>query len=347
MQYLTLPKPDDWHTHLRDEDALTQTVPATAQHFARALVMPNLKQPITTVALANAYKARILEARADASNFEPLMTLYLTQNTTPEEIELAKQSGIVLGVKWYPKGATTLSEFGVASLRGLENTLAAMQTVGMPLLIHGEVVDESVDIFDREAVFIQEHLRPLLKQYPRLKVVFEHITTQEAARFVTDGPETLAATVTAHHLWINRNHLLAGGIKPHYYCLPVAKRATHQHALIQAVTTGNPKFFLGTDSAPHAIQHKESACGCAGIYTAPFALSYYIEIFEAANALQHFEAFACHNGPRFYGLKPNSNTLTLIKKPIKIPAQLAFGQDTVIPFLAGQSLAWQLEAQAR
>ena len=346
MQHLTIPKPDDWHTHLRDEAVLAQTVPATASNFARALIMPNLKRPITTLSLAKDYKARILEARPASSHFEPLMTLYLTQNTTPQEIELAKQSGIVFGVKWYPKGATTLSEFGVASLAGLENTLAAMQAVGMPLLIHGEVVDESVDIFDREAVFIQEHLRPLLKQYPRLKVVFEHITTQEAVRFVEDGPDTLAATVTAHHLWINRNHLLAGGIKPHYYCLPVAKRATHQQALIQAVTGGNPKFFLGTDSAPHAVEQKESACGCAGIYTAPFALSYYVQIFEAASALQRFEAFACHNGPKFYGLMPNSTTLTLVKKPITVPASLAFGRETVIPFLAGQSLEWQLEVQS-
>jgi dihydroorotase len=346
MQRLTLPKPDDWHTHLRDNAALTHTVPTTAESFSRALVMPNLKQPVTTLSLAMAYKERILNALPPAHAFEPLMTLYLTQNTTPQIIEDAKKSGIVFGVKWYPKGATTLSEFGVATLAGLESTLAAMQAVGMPLLIHGEVVDDAVDIFDREAVFIEEHLRPLLKKYPKLKVVFEHITTQDAVSFVQDGPDTLAATVTAHHLWINRNHLLAGGIKPHYYCLPVAKRYTHQQALIQAVTSGNPKFFLGTDSAPHAIHQKESACGCAGIYTAPFALSYYVQIFESAGALEHFEAFACRNGPGFYGVKTNATSITLIKKPITVPSTLALGQETVVPFLAGQTLDWQLEVQA-
>lgn len=345
MLRLTIPKPDDWHTHLRDGTALATTVPATAHSFARALIMPNLKQPITTLPLAMAYRQRILDQLPSSSTFVPWMTLYLTQGTTPKDIELAKQSGIVLGVKWYPKGATTLSEFGVATLAGLEDTLAAMQAVGMPLLVHGEVVDDAVDIFDREAVFIDQHLKPLIAQYPRLKIVFEHITTQDAVEFVQDGPDTLAATVTAHHLWINRNHLLAGGIKPHYYCLPVAKRHLHQQALIQAVTNGNAKFFLGTDSAPHAVAQKESACGCAGIYTAAFALSYYVQIFEAAGALQHFEAFACQNGPAFYGLAPNTSTITLIKKPMTVPLTLTFGQETVIPFLAGQSLDWQLEVQ--
>ncbi len=340
---LTLTRPDDWHIHLRDGAALATTVPHAAAQFGRAIVMPNLAPPVTTTDQTLAYKQRILEARPASSHFEPLMTLYLTDTTSGEEIRRAKASGAIHAVKLYPAGATTNSDSGVTALENVYDTLAVMEEVGMPLLVHGEVTAAEIDIFDREKRFIETRLQPLTERFPRLKIVFEHITTREAADFVLFGSDRIGATITPQHLLLNRNALLVGGIHPHHYCLPVLKREEHRQALIKVATSGNPKFFLGTDSAPHARHAKESACGCAGVYSAHAAIELYAEAFEAAGALGQLDAFASRNGPRFYGLEPNSETITLVRKPWRVAEKFVFGDDVVIPLRAGGELAWQVE----
>jgi dihydroorotase len=336
---LTLTRPDDWHVHLRDGDLLAAVLPDTARRFARAIVMPNLKPPVRTVAEAAAYRNRILAALPAGMSFEPLMTLYLTDNTPPEEIFKAKASGFVQAVKYYPAGATTHSDAGVTDIRRVDAVLEAMQAAGLPLLLHGEVTDPEVDVFDREAVFIDRILAPLMQRLPRLKVVLEHITTRQAAAFVAAAPANVGATITVHHLLYNRNAMFQGGIRPHYYCLPVLKREHHRQALVEAAISGNPKFFLGTDSAPHATHTKEAACGCAGIYTAHAAIELYAEAFEAAGALDRLEAFASHFGPDFYGLKRNTDTLTLVKENHAVPTRHAAD---ITPLRAGETLAWRL-----
>jgi dihydroorotase len=341
-QTLTITRPDDWHLHLRDGEALKAVLPDTAKQFARAIVMPNLRPPVTTTALAQEYRARILAALPSGLNFEPLMTLYLTDNTTADEIKRAKESGIVHGVKLYPAGATTNSDSGVTNLEKCAKALEAMQEVGMPLLTHGEVTDSDVDVFDRERVFIERHMQPLLKRYPNLKIVFEHITTQDAAEFVALAPNNLAATITAHHLLMNRNDMFKGGIQPHHYCLPVLKRETHRLALLKAATSGSPKFFLGTDSAPHAKHTKEAACGCAGMYTAHAAIELYAEAFEDAGALDKLEGFASFYGADFYGLPRNAEKITLVKESWQVPESLPFGNDTLVPLRAGRSVGWKV-----
>lgn len=339
---LKLIRPDDWHLHLRDDASMRSVLPDTARQFARAIVMPNLRPPITTTAQAISYRERILAAVPHGVNFEPLMTLYLTDNTSAEEIRLAKQSGVVHAVKLYPAGATTNSDAGVTDLRKTYSVLEEMQRCGMPLLVHGEVTDSTVDIFDREAVFIDRVLQPLLNDMPALRIVFEHITTREAVMFVTNAPDNIAATITAHHLLYNRNAMLAGGIRPHFYCLPVLKREIHRAALIQAATGGSKRFFLGTDSAPHAQHTKETACGCAGCYTALTALELYAEAFESANALHRLEGFASLYGADFYKLPRNTETITLRKEAWQIPDTLNFGEHALIPFRAGETLTWKL-----
>jgi len=339
MDTLTLTRPDDWHLHLRDGDMLAAVLPDTARRFARAIVMPNLKPPVRTVAEADAYRQRILAVLPAGMEFEPLMTLYLTDNTSPEEIFKARDSGFVHAVKYYPAGATTNSDSGVTDIARVEPALAAMEEAGLPLLLHGEVTDPDIDLFDREAVFIERILAPLLQRRPGLKVVLEHITTRQAADFVTDAPSNVGATITVHHLLYNRNAMFQGGIRPHYYCLPVLKRETHREALIAAATSGNPKFFLGTDSAPHATHAKESACGCAGIYSAHAAIELYAEAFESADALDRLEAFASHFGPDFYGLPRNTDTITLVKESHTLPAEHAGG---ITPLRAGEQLTWRL-----
>lgn len=340
MQTLQLTWPDDWHTHLRDGNTLERTVQDTATYFKRAIIMPNLMPAITTLDMACSYRDRIL-THAPAT-FSPLMTLYLTPDVTPDTIIQGKQDNLITACKLYPRGATTNSAAGVTDLTECYATLEAMQTIGMPLLIHGETPAADIDIFDREKHFIDNTLTPLLQRFPTLKIVLEHISTQAAVDFVITGPENLAATITAHHLLINRNDILAGGIKPHHYCLPIAKRESDRQALLQAATSGNPKFFLGTDSAPHARHTKESACGCAGIYTAFHALPLYAHAFEAANALHKLDAFASHFGAKFYGLPTNSGKITLVKKPWVVPETLPFGDDAVVPLWATQTLQWQL-----
>ena len=339
---LTLNRPDDWHLHLRDGVALSAVLPDTARQFARAIVMPNLKPPVTTTALAGAYRERILAARPAGSDFQPLMTLYLTDATPPPEIAAAKASGFVQGVKLYPAGATTNSDSGVTDIRRCDETLAEMARLGMPLLIHGEVTDAEIDVFDREAVFIDRILGPLLQRHPSLRVVFEHITTRDAAQFVRDAGPNVAATITAHHLLYNRNALFQGGIRPHNYCLPVLKREVHRVALVEAATSGDPKFFLGTDSAPHARHTKEADCGCAGCYTALTALELYAEAFEAARALDKLEGFASHFGPDFYRLPRNTGRVTLRREAFAVPADLPYGSDRLVPFRAGEMLRWRL-----
>ena len=339
---LTLNRPDDWHLHLRDGVALAAVLPDTARQFARAIVMPNLKPPVTTTALAGAYRERILAARPAGSDFEPLMTLYLTDATPPAEIAAAKASGFVHGVKLYPAGATTNSDSGVTDIRRCDETLAEMARLGMPLLIHGEVTDAEIDVFDREAVFIDRILGPLLQRHPTLRVVFEHITTRDAAQFVRDAGPNIAATITAHHLLYNRNALFQGGIRPHNYCLPVLKREVHRAALVEAAISGSAKFFLGTDSAPHARHTKEADCGCAGCYTALTALELYAEAFEAAGALDKLEGFASHFGPDFYRLPRNSGRVTLRREAFAVPADLPYGSDRLTPFRAGETLRWQM-----
>ena len=342
MKSIALARPDDWHLHLRDGAALKAVLPDTARQFSRAIVMPNLRPPVTTTALAIAYRERILQALPQGLNFEPLMTLYLTDNMTAEEIKRAKASGIIHGVKLYPAGATTNSDAGVSDLAKCTNALQAMQYVGLPLLVHAEVTDADVDVFDRESVFIERHMKPLLKQFPALKIIFEHITTKDAADFVQAAPSNVAATITAHHLLMNRNDMFKGGISPHHYCLPILKRETHRLALVKAATSGNPKFFLGTDSAPHAKSAKEAACGCAGMYTAHAAIELYAEAFEAANALDKLEAFASFYGADFYGLPRNTDKITLEKTSWIVPNELALGNENLVPLRAGQQIHWKL-----
>jgi len=341
-QQLTLTRPDDWHIHLRDGAALTRTVGDAAQQFARAIVMPNLVPPVMNAEQAQAYKERILAARPKGTQFEPLMVLYLTDNTDPAEIAIAKAAGVT-ACKLYPAGATTNSASGVTDLKKIYPVLAAMQNVGMPFLLHGEVTDSAIDIFDREKVFLDRIFSQVVKDFPVLKMVLEHITTADAAQFVAEAPDNIAATITAHHLLYNRNHMLAGGIRPHYYCLPILKRGTHQQALIKAATSGSPKFFLGTDSAPHAKDKKEAACGCAGSYTAYAAIELYAEAFEDAGALDKLEAFASHFGADFYDLPRNTDTITLVKQDWQVPDSLSLGDQTLVPLRAGETLRWQLQ----
>jgi dihydroorotase len=342
MDSLSLRQPDDWHLHLRDGVGLQAVLPHTAAQFARAIVMPNLRPPITTTALAAAYRQRILDALPRGSHFEPLMTLYLTDNTAPAEIATAKASGIVQGCKLYPAGATTNSDAGVTDIRRIDAVLAAMAEAGMPLLVHGEVTHQDVDVFDREARFIDTVLVPLRVRLPRLRIVFEHVTTQAAVEFVRSQAQGVAATITPQHLALNRNALFQGGIRPHLYCLPVLKRERDRVALIDAVAGGDPRFFLGTDSAPHARNTKEAACGCAGIYSAHAALELYAEVFEQAGALHRLEAFASEFGPRFYGLPLNAGTVTLRRQPWTVPATYPFADDTLVPLRAGETLSWRL-----
>ena len=339
---ITITRPDDWHAHLRDGKAMADVVGATAREFARAIVMPNLKPPIVDVRKAKAYRDRILAALPKRSKFEPLMTLYLTDNTKAAEIEKAKASGFVKAVKYYPAGATTNSASGVTDIRKCDAAFEAMQAAGLPLLVHGEVTDPEVDIFDRETVFLERVLGPLVKRFPRLKIVVEHITTHEAAAFVERASEHVGATITAHHLLLNRNAIFAGGINPHHYCMPVLKREPHRRALLKAATSGSPKFFLGTDSAPHPRSAKGSCCGPAGVYTAHAAIELYAEAFESAGALDKLEAFAAFNGADFYGLPRNSARLKLEKRAWKVPASYAFGEDTVVPMRAGAMVAWRI-----
>ena len=342
MKQLTLIRPDDWHIHLRDGNALTTTVPHAAARFRRAIIMPNLVPPVTTTTAAAAYRHRILMAAGEHSSFAPLMTLYLTDQTPPEEIHRARESGLVFGIKLYPAGATTHSAAGVTDIERVSPTLEAMCAAGLPLLVHGEVTHTDVDIFDREKVFIDTVLTPLVMRFPQLKIVLEHITTADAAQFVRDAGANVAATITPHHLLLNRNDMLVGGIRPHHYCLPVLKREHHRQALIDAATSGDPKFFLGTDSAPHPRGAKESPCGCAGIYSAFAAIEFYAEAFEQAGALDRLEAFASLNGPRFYGLEINRDTITLEKTDHPIPEAFPFGGDEVVPLRAGGNLSWRI-----
>ncbi|MBU2785328.1 MAG: dihydroorotase [Acidithiobacillus ferriphilus] len=344
VKRLTLIRPDDWHLHLRDGAMMAAVLPDTARRFARAIVMPNLQPPITTVDLAHAYRDRILAALPADMRFDPLMTLYLTDNMPVSEIAKAKNSGFVQAVKYYPAGATTHSEHGVTDLKRAYSVLAAMEKQDLPLLMHGEVIDPSVDVFDREAVFIDRHLIPLTRDFPGLRMVLEHITTRAAVDFVRQAPNTVAATITAHHLLLNRNALFEGGLQAHHYCLPLLKRETQRAALVAAATSGNPKFFLGTDSAPHPRQAKESACGCAGIYTAHAAIELYAEIFERAGALDRLEAFASFHGPDFYRLPRNRDTLTLEQQSWTVPEELHFGKDTVVPLRAGEMITWRVVA---
>ena len=340
---LTLTRPDDWHLHLRDGEALRTVVPHTAAQFARAIVMPNLRPPVTTAAQALAYKARIEAAVPEGMAFEPLMTLYLTDNLPADEIAHAKDAGVV-ALKLYPAGATTNSDAGVTDIRKTHKTLEAMQKAGVLLLVHGEVTSPEIDLFDREAVFIEQHLEPLRRDFPELKIVMEHITTKEAAQYVQAADRFLGATITVHHLLYNRNALFTGGIRPHYYCLPVLKRETHRQALVTAATSGSPKFFLGTDSAPHPAHLKEHATGCAGCYTAHAALEMYAEAFDAAGALDKLEGFASFFGADFYGLARNTDTVTLKREAWTPPESFAFGEAELKPLRSGETLAWKLVA---
>lgn len=340
-QEITLTRPDDWHLHVRDGAALATVVPQTAARFGRAIIMPNLKPPVTTAAQAVAYRDRIRAAVPVGTAFEPLMTLYLTDNLPPDEIRRARDAGVV-AVKLYPAGATTNSDAGVTDLRRVHATLEALQREGMPLLVHGEVTSPEVDLFDREAVFIDTQLIPLRRDFPELKIVFEHITTREAAQYVAEADRFLGATLTAHHLLYNRNALFLGGIRPHYYCLPVLKRETHRVALVAAATSGNPRFFLGTDSAPHPAHLKEHATGCAGCYTAHAAIEMYAEAFEAAGALDRLEAFASFHGADFYGLPRNRDTLTLRRESWTPPERFVFGEAELKPLRAGEAMPWRL-----
>ncbi|MFZ3129275.1 MAG: dihydroorotase [Rhodoferax sp.] len=341
MNELTLTRPDDWHLHVRDGDALRTVVPHTAAQFGRAIIMPNLRPPVTTAAQAVAYRARIQAAVPAGMAFEPLMTLYLTDNLPADEIARAKDAGVV-ALKLYPAGATTNSDAGVTDLRKTYKTLEAMQRAGLPLLVHGEVTSPDIDLFDREAVFIDTQLIPLRRDFPELKIVFEHITTREAAQYVAEADRFTGATITAHHLLYNRNAIFTGGIRPHYYCLPVLKREVHRQALVQAATSGSAKFFLGTDSAPHPAHLKEHASGCAGCYTAFNAMELYAQAFDAAGALGQLEAFASFNGAAFYGLPRNTGTITLRREAWTMPESFAFGEAQLKPLCAGESLPWRL-----
>jgi dihydroorotase len=341
-QSITITRPDDWHLHLRDGAALASVLPHTARQFARAIVMPNLKPPVTTAAAALAYRARILAALPEGVQFEPLMTLYLTDNTDPDEIRRAQDTGFIHAVKLYPAGATTNSAAGVTDLKHCYKTLEVMQEVGMPLLVHGEVTDNDIDLFDREAVFIERVMRPLRRDLPALGIVFEHITTKDAAQYVAEAEGPIAATITAHHLLYNRNELFRGGMRPHYYCLPVLKREEHRLALVTAATSGDERFFLGTDSAPHAIGAKESSCGCAGCYTALHAMELYAQAFADAGALDKLEAFASFNGPAFYNLPRNEGSVTLTREAWTLPATVALGEDVLVPLNAGERIDWKM-----
>jgi len=343
MNKITITRPDDWHLHLRDNNVLDSVVADTAARFARAIIMPNLSPPVTTTNEALAYRQRILKAVPDGLSFDPLMTLYLTDNTTVEEITKAATTSHIYGVKWYPAGATTNAASGVTDIRHCEAVLAIMQKHDLPLLVHAEVTNPEIDVFDREAVFIQRHLEPVIEKFPRLRVIFEHITTRDAVEFVQQAPAQVAATITAHHLLLNRNHLFIGGLQPHHYCLPLLKREQHRLALVKAATSGNPKFFLGTDSAPHPRDAKESACGCAGIYTAHAAIELYAEVFEQVGALNKLEAFASFHGPDFYQLPRNTDTITLLKETWEVPAEIKLGGKTCVPFRAGEKVAWKLQ----
>ncbi|HEX7560310.1 MAG TPA: dihydroorotase [Usitatibacter sp.] len=339
---ITITRPDDWHAHFRDGDLMESVVGATARQFARAIVMPNLKPPVVTVKEAKAYRERILAALPKGAGFEPLMTLYLTDEMPAAEIEKARAAGFIKAVKYYPAGATTNSASGVTDLRKCDAALEAMQAAGMPLLMHGEVTDPEVDVFDREVVFLERTLAPLVKRFPKLKIVLEHITTHEAAAFVERAPETVAATVTVHHLLLNRNAMFSGGLRPHHYCLPVLKREPHRRALVKAAMSGNPRFFLGSDSAPHTRRSKETDCGHAGLYTAHAALELYAEAFHAAGALDKLEAFASHFGADFYGLPRNKGKVTLERVEWQVPDEYPFGAETVVPLRAGQAIAWRI-----
>ena len=345
MRKLTITRPDDCHIHLRDGLALATTVPDAACRFARVIVMPNTKPPITEVSQAQKYRENILAKVPQGLQFEPLMTLYLTDQMSTKTLSEAKNCGFIKACKLYPAGATTNSQSGVTELKKIYPLLEVMQELGLLLLIHGEVTDTCTDIFDREKIFIERELIPLLRYFPKLQVVLEHITTKDAVEFVKSAPHTLAATITAHHLLLNRNDLLLGGIHPHYYCLPVVKRSQHQEALIAAATSGNPKFFLGTDSAPHSQESKESACGCAGIYTAHAAIELYAEIFEKSNALKKLEGFASWFGADFYGLPRNEGKITLIKQEWAVPEKLSFAESHLIPFRSGEKVGWKIENQ--
>ncbi len=341
---LTLTRPDDWHLHLRDGEALKAVLADSARQFARAMIMPNLRPPVTNTALALAYRQRILAALPSGLNFEPLMTLYLTDNTSAEEIRTAVASGMVQGVKFYPAGATTNSDSGVTDLAHCQQALAEMEKLGLPLLVHAEVTDAQVDVFDRERVFIERHMVAIIKDYPALKVVFEHITTKDAADFVLHTPSNVAATITAHHLLMNRNAMFVGGIQPHHYCLPILKREEHRQALLRVATSGNAKFFLGTDSAPHAKHTKEAACGCAGMYTAHTAMELYAEAFDAVGALDKLEGFASFYGADFYGLPRNAGRIQLHRQSWTVPASLPFADDSIVPLRAGQLVAWKMQS---
>lgn len=343
---ITITRPDDWHLHLRDGAQLRAVLPDTARRFARAIVMPNLKPPVTTVALAAAYRDRILAGLPAGARFEPLMTLYLTDETPASEIAAARASGTVHAVKYYPAGATTHSDAGVTDISKCGRVLEAMENHGLPLLVHGEVTDPEVDLFDRERVFVERVLTPLVARHPGLKVVLEHVTTLEAAEFVISAPPRVAATLTAHHLLLSRNALFAGGVRPHHFCLPVLKRESHRRALLRAATGGHPRFFLGTDSAPHARQAKETGCGCAGIYTAHAGIELYAEAFAAAGALDRLEGFASRHGARFYGLPLNQDTITLAEEAWPVPADLPFGADRLVPLRAGEQVRWKLVSSA-
>ncbi len=343
MSELTITRPDDWHVHLRDGAALRDTCADMARYFGRAIVMPNLTPPVTNTELARAYRDRITGAMAGLPRqFDPLMTLYLTDQTSGEDIRTAAASAEVHAVKLYPAGATTNSDAGVAELDGLYDTLAVMEEVDLPLLVHGEVTEHSVDIFDRERVFIEQHLTPIAERFPKLRIVLEHITTKDSVEFVSAAGDNVAATITAHHLIFNRNDMLVGGIRPHYYCLPILKRRTHQEALREAAVSGHPRFFLGTDSAPHSTDSKESSCGCAGVYTAHAAIEFYAEVFEELGALDKLEGFASHFGPDFYRLPRNSDTVTLVKDAWGVPASQSMGEQTLTPLRCGENVAWRV-----
>ena len=339
---IKITQPDDWHVHLRDNDVLNSVAPMTARQFRRAIVMPNLNPPVTDTAQAKKYLERVVAAIPDGISFEPLMTLYLTDNTSADEINRAHDSGIVKGIKLYPAGATTNSDAGVTDLHLCHEALAQMQKVGLPLLVHGEVTAAHIDIFDREKAFIDSVLMPLMNRFPELKIVFEHITTADAVDFVQDTPKNIAATITPQHLLYNRNIMFKGGIQPHYYCLPVLKRENHRQALVYAATSGNKKFFLGTDSAPHSKDKKENACGCAGVFSAHAAIELYTQVFDDNNSLDKLEALASFHGPDFYGLPRNQNTVTLKKEPWTVPLSYPLADETIVPLMAGETLQWQL-----
>lgn len=341
---LKLSAPDDFHLHLRDGEVLADIVPHSARQVRRAIIMPNLVPPVVQVEQAALYRQRIQQQIPEGQIFEPLMTLYMTEQTTASDIEQAVHSDFVYAVKLYPAGATTHSDAGVQELKNIYPVFEAMQKHGLPLLLHGEVTDPAIDIFDREKVFIEQRLMPLLRDFPELRIVLEHITTADAAQFVSEAAAHIGATITAHHLLLNRNALFQGGIRPHHFCLPIIKRETHRQALLQAATSGSPKFFAGTDSAPHAVEHKHSACGCAGIYSAYAAIEYYAEAFDQAAALHRLEGFCSQYGADFYGLARNSQLIELHRKPWQVPEYFEFGQSRVMPFMAGQTLQWRLQA---